>query len=40
MVRRAASITPGHVWNQQFTEDTRFMTVSVWESVEALREFV
>ncbi len=41
MVRRAAAKTPGHVWNQQdILPGDLFATRSVWESIEALHEFV
>tara|TARA_R110000782_G_scaffold65347_1_gene133056 strand:- start:3552 stop:4115 length:564 start_codon:yes stop_codon:yes gene_type:complete len=41
MIRRAASIAPGHVWNAQDVIDGSFFaTRSVWESVEALHRFV
>ncbi len=41
MVRRSAAKTPGHVWNQQdILPGDVFATRSVWESIDALREFV
>ena len=41
MIRRAASTAPGHIWNaQDVIDDAYFATRSLWESVEALHEFV
>lgn len=41
MIRRAAGTACGHLWNQQdVIDDTYFATRSVWQSVEALEDFV
>lgn len=41
MVRRAVAKAPGHIWNQQdILPGDLFATRSVWESIDALREFV
>ncbi len=41
MIRRAASTARGHVWNaQDVIDDAFFATRSLWESIEALHEFV
>ena len=41
MIRRAAATAPGHVWNVQDVIDGElFATRSLWESMEALHEFV
>lgn len=39
---RAAATAPGHVWNEQFAQEetARLITRSVWESFDALRDFV
>ncbi len=41
MIRRAAATAPGHVWSVQDVIDGEFFaTRSLWESMEALHEFV
>ncbi len=41
MIRKAASSTPGHIWNQQdIVDNSFFATRSVWESLESLQLFV
>ena len=41
MIRRAAEAAHGHVWNRQdVIDDAYFATRSVWQSVEALEDFV
>lgn len=41
MVQRAAAAAPGHVWSEQTCDDaSRFVTRSVWHSLDSLRAFV
>ncbi len=41
MIKKAASATPGHVWNEQdVIDESYFATRSVWASLEALETFV